>query len=65
MIHSLLDNGALTHDQAMEAIDSALQVKEESAGDAARATATTRRTLALLQKIHGSVAARKGPLDRE
>jgi predicted kinase len=65
LIHSLLDNGALTQDQAMEAIDSALQVKEESVDDATRATATTRRSLVLLQKIYGSVAAREVPFYKD
>ncbi|MBD8547703.1 hypothetical protein [Sphingomonas sp. CFBP 8760] len=63
LIHSLLDNGALTKPQALEAIDSAMQVKEESAAEEKEPTHTLRRSLALLGNMQQSIEAHSGRYD--
>ena len=60
LIHSLLDNGALTKAQAMEAIESAMQVKEESAAEAKEAAQTLRKSLNLLMAMRCSIDAHSG-----
>ncbi|WP_267387381.1 hypothetical protein [Sphingomonas sp. GC_Shp_3] len=57
LVHSLLDNGALSKAQALEAIDSAYTVKEESAKDEKELAATLRHSLALLEKMRNSINA--------
>jgi hypothetical protein len=65
LIHSLLDNGALTKDQALEAIDSATAVKEESAGTRKEAERTLRKSLGLLTSMRLSIDAHSGRYDEE
>ena len=65
LIHSLLDNGALTKHQALEAIDSAMQVKEESASEAKEAAETLRKSLGLLTNMQHSIEAHSGRYDRD
>ena len=60
LIHSLLDNGALTKDQAIEALDSAMQVKEESADEGKEPARIMQKSLALLQSMRLSVEAHSG-----
>ena len=61
LIHSLLDNGALTKEQAIQALDSAYEVKEESAADRKEASATLLKSLGLLQSMRISIGAHSGP----
>lgn len=63
LIHSLIDNGALTKVQAIEAINCAFEVKEESAGEEKEPTSTLRRSLALLSGMRNSIAAHSGRYD--
>ncbi len=63
LIHSLLDNGALTKPQALEAIESAMQVKEESATEDKEPPHTLRRSLALLGNMQQSIQAHSGRYD--
>lgn len=64
LIHSLLDNGALTKDQALEAIGSAMQVKEESASEEKEPSGTLRRSLGLLINMEQSITAHSGRYDK-
>ena len=64
VIHSLLDNGALTKDQALEALDSAMEVKEESADERKEAEATLRKSLSLLVNMRSSIEAHSGRYDK-
>lgn len=63
LIHSLLDNGALTKAQAIEAIGSAFEVKEESAEDNKEAGRTLRQSLRLLSDMRASIEAHSGRYD--
>ena len=63
LIHSLLDNGALTKPQAIEAIESAMQVKAESADEAKEPRETLRRSLGLLSSMRNSIDAHSGRYD--
>ncbi len=63
LIHSLLDNGALTKHQALEAIGSAMQVKEESASEEKEPSGTLRRSLGLLINMEQSITAHSGRYD--
>ena len=63
LIHSLLDNGALTKPQALEAIESAMQVKRESAAEEKGSSRTLRRSLALLEGMQQSLKAHTGRHD--
>lgn len=63
VIHSLLDNGALTKPQAVEAIRSAEEVKCDSLGDAKEAEATARKSLQLLGDMRRSIEAHSGRYD--
>lgn len=65
LIHSLLDNGALTKAQALEAIASAIQVKEESAGDRKEPAPTLRKSLGLMANMKQSIEAHSGRYDDE
>jgi len=58
LIHSLLDNGALTHDQALQAIDSAHEVKAESIDAGKEPIDTLNKSLAILASMRRSIAAR-------
>jgi len=58
LIHSLLDNGGLTRDQALQAIDSAHEVKEESVGAGKEPIGTLNKSLAILAGMRRSIAAR-------
>lgn len=64
LIHSLLDNGALTRDQAIEAIESATEVKEESAMEGKEPVRTMRKSLSLLHALRISIESKVGPYDR-
>lgn len=57
LIHSLLDNGALTKLQALEALDSAVEVKRENAADAKEPVRTLRKSLSLLDNMRHSIEA--------
>lgn len=63
LIHSLLDNGALTKPQALEAIESAMQVKEESAAEEKEPSGTLRKSLSLLVNMQLSIEAHSGRYD--
>ena len=63
LIHSLLDNGTLSKAQAIEAIESAFQVKDESAADQKEPAAILRRSLGLLSSLRNSIAAHSGRYD--
>jgi len=65
LIHSLLDNGALTKPQALEAIESAMQVKEESAAEGKEPTKTLKKSLSLLINMQNSIQAHSGRYDEE
>lgn len=65
LIHSLLDNGALTKEQALEAIGSAMDVKEESAGARKEAERTLRKSLSLLTNMKLSIDAHSGRYDED
>lgn len=65
LIHSLLDNGALTKDQALETFDSAVDVKEESADEHKEAAKTLRKSLTLLTNMRNSVASHSGRYDKD
>ena len=65
LIHSLLDNGALTKAQALEAIGSAMEVKEESIGAHKEPEATLRRSLALLVNMQLSIDSHSGLYDKD
>jgi hypothetical protein len=60
LIHSLIDNGALTKEQAIEAIESASDVKEESASEHKEPNHILRRSLGLLQAMRDSIDAKEG-----
>lgn len=64
LIHSLLDNGALTKDQALEAVDSAMQVKEESAAAEKEPMRVLRKSLSLLVNMRHSIEAHSGRYDQ-
>lgn len=64
LIHSLIDNGALTQEQAIEAIESASEVKAESAAEEKEPTRTLRHSLTLLQDMRASIEAKEGRYDR-
>lgn len=61
LIHSLLDNGALTKQQALDAINSAAEVKEESASEHKEPDRTLQKSLALLTNMERSIEAYAGP----
>lgn len=63
LIHSLIDNGALTQEQAIEALDSAMEVKEDSASEEKEPAKTLRRSLSLLQDMRASIEAKVGRYD--
>ena len=63
LIHSLLDNGALTKPQALEAVESAMQVKGDSAGDRKEPPRTLRKSLSLLTAMQLSIEAHSGRYD--
>jgi hypothetical protein len=63
LIHSLLDNGALTKAQALEAIESAMQVKEESAEEKKEPARTLRKSLGLMNNMKQSIDAHSGRYD--
>lgn len=63
LIHSLLDNGALTKAQALEAIRSALEVKEESAQDEKEPQVIHRKSVQLLTDMRQSIEAHSGRYD--
>lgn len=65
LIHSLLDNGALTKSQALEAIRSALEVKEESVDDHKEPRAVLKKSLRLLTDLENSIEAHSGRYDHE
>ena len=65
LIHSLLDNGALTKLQALEAVESAMQVKEESSGDGKEPRSTVQKSLGLLVSMQRSLEAHSGRYDPE
>ncbi len=60
LIHSLIDNGALTKEQAIEAIESASDLKEESASEHKEPNHILRRSLGLLQATRDSIDAKEG-----
>ena len=64
LIHSLLDNGALTKDQALEALDSAAEVKEESVGERKEAAKTLRKSLSILTNMRLSISSHSGRYDK-
>lgn len=64
LIHSLLDNGALTKPQALEAIESALQVKKESATEEKEPDRVLRKSLSLLVNMKNSIEAHSGRYDQ-
>ena len=63
LIHSLLDNGALTKPQAIEAIESAMDVKQESASAHKEPARTLRKSLSLLVNMYNSIQAHSGRYD--
>jgi hypothetical protein len=63
LIHSLIDNGALSREEAVEAIDSAAAVKEESAGEHKEPVHTLRHSLMLLNDMRASIEAKGGRYD--
>jgi hypothetical protein len=65
LIHSLIDNCALTQEQAIEAIDSAIEVKEDSASEEKEPAITLRRSLSLLKDMRASIEAKVGRYDRD
>lgn len=65
LIHSLIDNGNLTKQQALEAIGSAFEVKEESEIDRKEPDAIRRHSLALLSSMRNSIAAHSGAYDKQ
>lgn len=65
LIHSLVDNGALTKDQELAAIDSAVEVKEESASERKEAAKTLRKSLSLPTNMRRSIAAHCGRYDKK
>lgn len=64
LIHSFLDNGALTKDQALEAVRSELQVKEESASAEKEPARVLRKSLGLLVSMQQSIEAHSGRYDQ-
>ncbi len=64
LIHSLMDNGSLTKNQALEAIRSAFEVKEESESEEKEPDAIRRHSLALLSSIRSSITAHSGSYDK-
>lgn len=60
LIHSLLDNGSLTKAQAIVAIESALEVKEDSAAAEKEPTAVRVKSIALLTAMRNSIRAHAG-----
>ncbi|AOH86317.1 hypothetical protein AWL63_22515 [Sphingomonas panacis] len=65
LIHSLLDNGALTKSQALEVIASASQVKEESAAEEKEPAQTLKKSLSLLVSMRQSIEAHSGRYNPE
>lgn len=63
LIHSLLDNGSLTKAQAVDAIENALQVKEDSLGEAKEPGDTAHKSLGLLIRLQESIRAHSGRYD--
>ena len=63
LMHSLLDNGALTKAQAIEALESAYEVKEESMEDGKEPVRVARRSLKLLDDMRVSIEAHSGQYD--
>ena len=64
LIHSLIDNGALTQEQAIEAIESASEVKAESAAEEKEPARTLRHSLTLLKDMRASREVKEGRYDR-
>lgn len=65
LIHSLIDNGTLTQEQALEAIDSAAEVKEDSASEEKEPARTLRRSLSLRKDMRASIEAKAGRYHRD
>lgn len=63
LIHALLDNGTLTKVQAIRAIDTALEVKRDSAVEAKEPPATLNKSLMLLNNMKRSLEAHSGRYD--
>lgn len=63
LIHSLLDNGALTKEQALEAIGSAYEVKDDSARADYEPPERLQRSLAILSQMRISISAHTGQYD--
>lgn len=61
LIHTLIDNGTLSKAQALGAVESAFDVKEESVDEGKEPPDTLRRSLALLSTIRNSIEAHSGP----
>ena len=57
LIHSLLDNGTLSRAQVLAAIDSAHEVKAESAAAGKEPVATLNKSLAIFASMRRSIAA--------
>jgi non-homologous end joining protein Ku len=64
LIHSL-DNKALTKAQALEAIESAKQVKAESAAEEKEPARILQKSLGLLEEMQNSIQAHSGRYDEE
>ena len=64
LIHSLIDNGSLTKEQALEAIGSAFEVKQESESDEKEPDALRRHSLAILSSMRSSISAHSGAYDK-
>jgi hypothetical protein len=60
LIHCLIDNGALTRAQAMEAIEDAAEVKVDNAGEGKEPGETLRKSIALLRQIQISIEGSAG-----
>jgi len=64
LIHSLIDGGVLSKAQAIETIESAFDVKEESASEHKEPDHVLRRSLGLLEAMRDSVDAKEGRYDQ-
>lgn len=60
LIHSLLDNGALTKAQALEALTAAYDVKAESAATLPEPEDRLQRSLSILTRMRISLSAHSG-----
>lgn len=58
LIHSLMDSGLLTRDHVLDLLDSAADVKEDSAGRVDEPRDVLRRSLALIHQMRNSIAGR-------